>query len=156
MAELAVKGSRLTDEELNQLTTVEQAAAALGAKSIEDLSWDSSNYTLLSDKSKLIGKRFLAVQWNFHQSAEYVDSEFVSVYIITADTIDGENRFIFNDGSTGVCAQLRALTSKRTADGHATPSGGALIKSGLKLSEYDRLDGTGKVIGKGKTYYLSN
>ena len=155
MSELT-KVNRLTDEQLNSITSVEDAIKLLGAASVEDLSWDSSAYSLLSDKAALVGKKFLAVQWKFHESAEYIGSQFVSVYIITADPINGENRFIFNDGSTGVCAQLAGLTAKREQDGHATPTGGAMVKNGLKLSEYDRVDATGKSLGKGKTYYLSN
>lgn len=150
------KATRLTDEQLNSLKTVEQAIAALGVKSTDELDWDSSVYTLLADKSKLEGKKFLAVQWKFHESSEYVGSQFVSVYVITADTIDGQTQFIFNDGSTGVCAQLAALTAKRESEGHPSPYGGALVKNGLKLSEYDRVDANGKSLGKGKTYYLSN
>lgn len=150
------KANKLTDEQLNSLKTVDDAIKALGASSVDDLDWDSSAYTLLADKAQLVGKKFLAVQWKFHDSAEYVGSQFVSVYVITADTINGENRFIFNDGSTGVCAQLAALTAKRESENHATPYGGALIKGGLKLSEYDRVDAAGKSLGKGKTYYLSN
>ena len=148
--------TRLSDTTLSGLNTVEEAITALGLKSVDELEWDTNVYALLSDKNKLVGKKFLAVQWTFHQSTEYVDSEFVSVYVITADSVDGEHRFIFNDGSTGVCAQLRQLTEKRLADKHTSPYGGALIKSGLKLSEYDRVDEAGKTIGKGKTYYLAN
>lgn len=150
------KANRLTDETLNSLKTVEDAIKALGVSSTDDLNWDSSAYTLLADKSLLVGKKFLAVQWKFHDSAEYAGNQFVSVYVITADTINGETQFIFNDGSTGVCAQLSALTAKREAENHPNPFGGALIKGGLKLSEYDRVDANGKSLGKGKTYYLSN
>ena len=103
---------RLSDETLSGLKTVEQAISALGLQSAEELEWDSNVYTLLADKSKLIGKKFLAVQWQFHQSAEY--------------------------------------------EKHTSPQGGALVKSGLKLSEYDRVDAAGKTVGKGKTYYLAN
>lgn len=148
--------TKLSEETLNSLNTVDDAIKALGATSIDDLAWDSSPYSVLDDKSKLVGKKFLAVQWTFRESKEYLGSEYVSVNIITSDTIDGQTHFVLNDGSTGICQQLRSLTNKREADGHATPQGGALIKGGLHLSEYDRTDDKGTVIGKGKTYYLSN
>jgi len=148
--------NKLTDAELNNLATVEDAIKALGVSDLEALTWDDSPWTVLEDKAKLIGKKFLAVQWKFHESKEYVGSEYVSVYVITSDSIDGKFHFIVNDGSTGICQQLRNLTDTRTDKGHPTPSSGALVKNGLKLSEYDRVDAKGTVIGKGKTYYLSN
>jgi hypothetical protein len=147
--------NRLSEETLNSLSNINDAIAALGATSVDDLGWDASPYAVLDDKTKLIGKKFLAVQWIFRESTEFL-SEYVSVYIITADTIDGGTHFVINDGSTGICSQLRQLTAKRENDGHKTPTGGALIKGGLHLSEYDRTDEKGTVIGKGKTYYLSN
>lgn len=155
MAELLKVANKLSEETLNGLTSVEDAIAALGITSVDDLSWDSSPYSVIDDKSKLIGKKFLAVQWVFRNSDEYL-SEYVSVYIITSDTIDGQTHFVLNDGSTGICSQLRQLTNKREQNNHPTPFGGALIRGGLHLSEYDRTDEKGTVIGKGKTYYLAN
>ena len=155
MSELE-KSNKLSDATLNSLKTVEDAVRALGVSDQSELDWNESQWKLLEDKSKLIGKKFLAVQWRFQQSKEYLGSEFVSVYLITADTIDGENTFVINDGSTGICQQLRTLTDTRLEAGHKTPQSGALVKGGLKLSEYDRTDEKGTVIGKGKTYYLSN
>lgn len=151
-----VNTKKLSDEQLNGLTDINSALAALNVSSVDDLVWDSSAYILLDDKSKLVGKKFLAVQWRFHESKEYAGNKFVSVYIITADTIDGENRFIFNDGSTGVCSQLAGLTAKREAENHPNPVSGALIKGGLHVSEYERFDEKGTLLGKAKTYYLSN
>jgi hypothetical protein len=155
MAELVRVANKLSEETLNSLASVEDAIAALGLSSVDELTWDSSPYSVIEDKSKLIGKKFLAVQWVFRNSDEYL-SEYVSVYIITSDTIDGQTHFVLNDGSTGICAQLRGLTNKRENDNHPTPFGGALIKGGLHLSEYDRTDEKGTVIGRAKTYYLAN
>jgi hypothetical protein len=155
MAELVKVANKLSEETLNGLATVEDAIAALGVSTVDELDWDSSPYSVIDDKAKLIGKKFLAVQWVFRNSDEYL-SEYVSVYIITSDTIDGKTHFVLNDGSTGICSQLRQLTNKRENDGHKTPQGGALIKGGLHLSEYDRVDEKGTVIGKAKTYYLAN
>ena len=155
MSELE-KINKLSDATLNSLKTVDDAVRALGVTDQSDLDWNDSQWILLEDKAKLVGKKFLAVQWKFHQSKEYLNSEFVSVYLITADTIDGENTFVINDGSTGICQQLRNLTDTRLDAGHKTPYSGALVKGGLKLSEYDRTDEKGTVIGRGKTFYLSN
>ena len=147
--------TKITEEMLNSITTLNEAAAVLGVTSVDDLAWNDSPWVLLQDKNLLIGKKFLAVAWKFHQSAEYAGNEYVSVYALTLDTINGETRFVFNDGSTGIYQQLRNLTDARQANGHKTPQAGALIKNGLKLSEYDRVDEKGLVLGKGKTFYLA-
>jgi hypothetical protein len=156
VAEIAKIQTVLTDTELNQITSIEDAIQALGVTDPSGLSWDASPWTLLTDKDKLVGRAFLAVQWKFHQSKEYLGSEYVSVYVITQDSLNGETHFVINDGSTGIARQLRELTDNRVDAEHKTPYGGALVKGGLKLSEYDRTDEKGTVIGKGRTYYLSN
>lgn len=156
MTEIAKIQSVLTDTELNSITTIEDAIQALGVTDPSGLAWDASPWTLLTDKDKLVGRAFLAVQWKFHQSKEYLGSEYVSVYVITQDSLNGETHFVINDGSTGIARQLRELTDNRVDAKHKTPYGGALVKGGLKLSEYDRTDEKGTVIGKGRTYYLSN
>ena len=150
------KVTTLTDAQLNSLATVEDAIKALGVNDLEALNWDNSPWQLIEDKSKLVGKKFLAVQWTFRESKEYPGNEYVSVYVITADTVDGHTHFIVNDGSTGICQQLRALSDTRAENGHPTPFSGALVKNGLKLSEYERVDAKGVIVGKGKTYYLAN
>jgi len=156
VSELAKNQTVLSDTELNSITSIEAAIQALGVTDPSGLSWEASPWTLLADKNQLVGRAFLAVQWKFHQSKEYVGSEYVSVYVITQDSLNGETHFVINDGSTGICRQLRELTDHRTETGHKTPYSGALIKGGLKLSEYERVDEKGTIIGKGKTYYLSN
>ena len=156
MNELTKNQTVLSDIELNSITSIEAAIQALGVTDPSGLAWEASPWTLLQDKNQLVGRAFLAVQWKFHQSKEYVGSEYVSVYVITQDSLNGETHFVVNDGSTGICRQLRELTDHRTETGHKTPYSGALIKGGLKLSEYDRTDEKGTIIGKGKTYYLSN
>ena len=145
----------LDEATLNNLQTVDEALAALGVADQNELSFESSPWQVV-DKSALVGRAFLAVQWQFRESKEYPGSEFVSVYIITQDKINGQDHFVLNDGSTGICAQLRGLTNSRNSRGQKNPQAGALVRGGLKLSEYDRTDASGVVIGKGKTYYLSN
>ena len=149
------KTNQLTDEALNGLTSVDDALKALGATSPDDLAWDSSPWAVI-DKDKLVGRAFLAVQWKFQTSKDYLGSQYVSVYVITQDSLNGQTNFVLNDGSTGIFRQLRELTDARLKAGHKNPQAGALVKGGLKLSEYDRTDDNGEIIGKGKTYYLSN
>ena len=156
MTEIAKIQKVLTDTELNSIKTIEDAIQALGVTDPSGLSWDASPWTLLTDKDKLVGRAFLAVQWKFHQSKEYLGSEYVSVYVITQDSLNGETHFVINDGSTGIARQLRELTDDRELSNHPNPFSGALVKGGLKLSEYDRTDEKGTIIGKGRTYYLSN
>lgn len=155
MSDLTKVAKTFSDAELNSITDINSAAALLGIKSIEDLAWNDSPYIVINDKQQLVGKKFLAVSWKFHESKEYAGNEFVSVHIITDDTIGGHKLFILNDGSAGICKQLRGLTDQRLNDNHPNPQAGAMIQNGLTLSEYDRFDEKGLLLGKGKTYYLS-
>lgn len=155
MSELTKNQSVIPDDVLNSIRSVDDAIKVLGVTDLNGLSWDASPYKL-ADKDILVDRAFLAVQWKFHESKEYAGSEFVSVYLITQDSINGETHFVINDGSTGICRQLKELTESRIKNGHKTPYSGALVKGGLKLSVYDRVDADGKPLGKGKTYYLSN
>ena len=155
MSELTKVAKTFTDEELNSITDINSAAALLGIKSVEDLAWNESPYIVLTDKNQLLGKKFLAVSWKFHESKEFIGNEFVSVHIITDDTLNGHKLFILNDGSAGICKQLRSVTDQRLTENHPNPQAGAMILNGLTLSEYDRFDEKGNIIGKGKTFYLS-
>lgn len=87
-----------------------------------------NGFALLDDKSKLVGKALLALYWTFHPG-DY--GQFVSIAVVTAEKIDGHQKFIVNDGSTGICAQLDAYTT--THDGR---NGGLAVRQGLRESTY--------------------
>ena len=98
----------------------------------------SDGFTLLKDKEQLVGRPFLALSWTFRQGDM---GEYCSVELVTAQN----ERLVINDGSTGVCAQLRKLTDE--GEDRAL-----LVTRGLRVSEYEKEIG-GKVT-KARTFYL--
>lgn len=110
-------------------------------------------FSLLTEKTSLIGVPLFFMEWTFREGDFGL---FVSVRGMT----ESGKKFIVNDGSTGIAAQLMAH-SERTGR-----QGGMLIAKGLRVSEYPT-DETGQpldrktakehpelVKGKGSTYYL--
>jgi len=132
---------------LQEVSSFEDAFAIMAAAGIEPHvvnQWD-----LITDKDELLGVPFLVLDYGFHVG-DYGDEGFVSVSAIT----DKNRKIVFNDGSSGIRAQLRELEAKgiRTA---------IICKAGLRKSEYFFNDQTGETNntgGKGfapaSTYYL--
>lgn len=98
---------------------------------------------ILSDKMVLVGLPFVIVKWNFYQGDV---GEFVSAWVLTKTN----DRLIMNDGSTGIYAQLRALTDATGQDS------GLICRHGLRVSEYDWTKPDGTVGGRAKTFYIDN
>src|SRR6185369_14858643 len=110
---------------------------------------------------KLIKVPLLLLDWRFNPG-EYGD-DFVSITGVSQDEMGKANKVIINDGSTGICKDLREYTQKTGR------MGGLFCRRGLRVSEYDTDLETGlpinkmlvreylkegKKIGKGKTFYL--
>lgn len=116
-----------------------------------------SPYTLLSksDKAKLEGRRFMIVDTRWYASKQY-GNDVVAVAVMTAEPIDGETKFLFNDGSTGVCQQLKGIVASTGR------RGGFLVPRGLRASNYTYVerdfDGVpipGKPEIEATTYYIA-
>lgn len=96
-----------------------------------------TGFQLTQDKSMLVGKKFLALKWNFNSQGDY--GVFVSVACVTADG----GKYIINDGSTGICAQLLEYSTK------SGRFGGILAPRGLRESSY----ATCKACGQPRTAF---
>lgn len=100
------------------------------------------------EKDKLCGVSIILLDWRFNISDK---GNFVSV-TAAAQNEDGTMRkVIFNDGGTGICAQLENLSNR----GIHPPM---MVKNGLVRSDYDYIetDKNGKEIKRpATTYYLS-
>lgn len=92
------------------------------------------------DKAQLIGEPFVIIEMQFNPSAEF-GGEFVSFAAVT----EHNRRVIVNDGSTGICLQLRNWFDETGRNG------GLLVKGGLRKSDYPAND----VRPAGTTYYLN-
>lgn len=97
---------------------------------------------ILQNKSELVGKPFVVVHWEFHKSEEY-GGEFVSLWVLTND----DAKYIVNDGSTGICDQLRELTDDQGVDSML------VCPHGFRRSDYEKTLPDGKTI-QASTFYL--
>lgn len=157
--------SRFTDDDLRTVETFADAFGANGlVKSVEDYSEAyGSGFAVLetNDKDRLVKTAFGIVEWRFSTGDQ---GEFVSALVITERT---NEKYVLNDGSTGICDQLRRVTADRLAKGwpETEASRGLYVKNGLRRSDY-LLDAAGQPMpkgsdpgesaGTGTTYYLNN
>lgn len=98
---------------------------------------------ILTDKMVLVGLPFVILKWNFYSGD---NGEFVSAWVLTKTN----DRLIMNDGSTGIYAQLRALTDATGQDS------GLICRHGLRVSEYDYTKPDGTPGGRARTFYIDN
>jgi len=94
------------------------------------------------DKGKLVGIPFVIVHFEFHPGTF---GEFVSLWVLTSK----DERYIVNDGSTGIYAQCRKLLDTKGIDSMIT------CREGLRVSEYEYTDKATGEKRPAKTYYLS-
>ena len=136
------------EEQLGQITSIEDAFAALAGAGIGVSGIESfGSGFVLTDKDQLQGAEMLLLQWRFS------DGDFGPFVSVIALTRDGR-RVIFNDGSTGVYQQLRTVTRTRMSNGEANMQAGLTATNGLKKSTYNYQDDQG-VMRPASTYYLS-
>lgn len=122
--------NRVSDKEMRAIAQAEnpfEAALAMAADlygEVLDVSKELGNGFALVDKADLTGERMILLYWAFNEGDF---GEFASIAAVTTS----QKRVIFNDGSTGVYAQLREFTqdTKRT--------GGLLAPMGLRANTYD-------------------
>lgn len=138
---------RLSDDDLRGIDSFEAAMRAvtgvLGAEIVDASEELGTGFILLDSKEKgqLVGKACIFLSWNFNTSDDVTDdagnpTEFVSAQVVVKVNNAGAiERFIVNDGSTGIYRQLRAYTDRtgRTA--------GLAAKRGLRRSDYKTPDG---------------
>jgi hypothetical protein len=101
------------------------------------------------EKSELVGVPILLLGWRINTSNKYAGSdgamlEFASVLV---RDLARSRTVVFNDGGTGIPAQLGLLESKGV-------TGGVSVPNGLRVSEYLFTDDEGSRMAH--THYLSN
>lgn len=100
-----------------------------------------TGFTILEDKDKLCGVPFLIVDARF-SLGDF--GQFVSLTVMT----NQEEKWIVNDGSTGICDQVEALVKQ------VGTVQGMLVTHGLRRSDYDYTEPkTGNKV-PATTYYL--
>ena len=142
-----------SDNDLREIGSFEDALNAVGPNVLDSADEIGSGFKVLEDKDELLKIPFLILEWRFNPGKYINDlgekTDFVSITLVTKHN----EKYILNDGSTGIAAQLRDLTDRTGS------YGGLLCRNGLRVSrDYEvRLpDGKGgeKTI-LGTTYYLA-
>ena len=150
---------KFTDDELSVLDSFEAAIQLFAEKglSVDSVTDYGHGFSLLTtgEKTNLVGKPMILVEWTFNDSSKFADAdgvaaEFVSVFAI----LKTGQKVIFNDGSTGIAAQLKGVTEKRVREGHKSPTQGLIVPMGLVASTYPYTDDKGRT-SEATTYYLS-
>jgi hypothetical protein len=122
--------------EWGKIDNLNDARAALGVVvNISELLGDGSEF--IKNKDTLVTVPFLILDWNFIVD-EDSKREYVNVLIMGADGRKGR----FNDGGTGVYAQLKQIQEE-------CGKVGVEVKGGLRKSTYNNEHGAGT------TFYLS-
>lgn len=122
---------RVDDDKLRELSSYAQAlelAAELYEGRIIDLSEElGTGFEVLNDtnKDRLIDKGFLIIAFRFNNSAEF-GGLFASAIVMS----EAGEKFILNDGSSGIRDQLMDMAQR------SRQFGGYEVKKGLRKSEY--------------------
>lgn len=135
---------------LDEVETFDAAMEAIAAAGLAVHKVNS--FDLIEDNNELVGREFLILSWRFNADGNF--GPFVSVMAIDRNN----NKFVFNDGGTGVRLQLAELEDKGIF-------GRVHCVKGLRRSDFRFDEKTGNVMkrsdpnyGAGKpatTYYLS-
>lgn len=137
---------RLSNDDLRNIATFDDAMALFNGDVHTADSELGDGFELLKEKDRLIGDPCLFISWSFSEGDH---GEFVSARVIAKSG----GKYVVNDGSTGLCSQLREYT-----DSHGGRNGGLLSRRGLRKSEYtyDETDPkTGEIKTKpAVTYYI--
>ncbi len=119
-----------------KIDNLADARAALGVVvNVSELLGDGSEF--LKDKNVLVGSPFLILDWRFIDD-EAKKEHYVNVLIMGANG----DKARFNDGGTGVYAQLKQIQEE-------CGKVGLEVKGGLRKSDYVNEHGAGT------TFYLS-
>jgi hypothetical protein len=120
-----------------KIDNLADARAALGTVvTASEILGDGSEF--LANKDALVGYPFLVLDWRYLID-EKSGREYVNVLIMGSN---GE-KARFNDGSTGIYAQLKEVTER-------VGKVGIQVKNGLRRSDYVK-----EGVGDATTYYLS-
>lgn len=125
----------LSDDQLRNLTAPDQVYGLFGAENVEEVNrYIGTGFTLIDDKTKLLGIPFVVVRYAVNESTKVTrdgkPALFSTIYLITGS---GE-KFIINDGSTGIHAQCQEILAQRGK------LSGLYVPKGLRVSTYEYND----------------
>lgn len=135
-------GTEFSEETLREFSSFDDVLRASSGVVNEISDHLGDGFSVLEDKSDLVGVEFMVVTYSVHPS-ESTGKDFTSLRVITRDG----RKLIINDGSTGIHEQCLALRKRL---GNFVP---LHVRHGLRVSEYDYQDG--EVKKRARTFYLS-
>lgn len=148
-------GSAIDKDALSEVSDFASALQTLADAGVinESISDYGTGFTVV-DKNRLVNVPFVIMEWRFNEgdfkNENGENVEFVSVAVVTKNG----DKWVINDGGTGIAEQLRSVTRKRVEKKHGTPQNGLLVPAGLVRSDYTFVDAKG-IEQPGTTYYLS-
>jgi hypothetical protein len=129
--------SLYSDEEIKGLQTFGDAVDLANSKGGITDGKDLGIGLDVVEKDTLVGVEMILLEWRFNVGDF---GPFVSVTAMTKDN----RKLVFNDGSTGIYAQLTEITD-------AGKASNIYLRKGLRKSTYDNPQGE----GKSTTFYLA-
>jgi len=131
--EVEIRQARFDDDDMRAIQSIEDAArlvaAEFGTDSIASIADElGSGAEILEDKSKLVGERLFLTEWRFNVGD---NGPFVSAAAITGRG----DKFIINDGSSGIFSQLDKYTVR------TGKTFGLMVPKGLRVSVFTTCGG---------------
>lgn len=137
-------------EQLAGIQSFDDAVALLKDAGVKPsvISDYGDGFSVLDDKRKLVNVPFVLLDYKFsegdyNKGPDGVGAEFAICRVVTQS---GE-KFLFTDGSTGICEQVKDLRRRGIP-------GGVLCEKGISVSEYDWYNEKGEKT-PAKTFYLA-
>lgn len=125
---------RVDDMDLRNISSYDEAVALAEAVhgAVLDISEEiGTGFSLLEDKAKLEKVAFVVLTWRF-TAGDF--GSFASMALVTT----AGDKYIVNDGSTGIHDQLKALSSEKRV------FGALRVPNGLRVSDYTTCPACGK------------
>jgi hypothetical protein len=137
---IPARGAEITDQFLRGIGKVSGDAFEDAMRLAEQIYGEVGNFAdemgngfaVLKDKTQLVGVKSLFLRWRWHDG-DFGD--FVSAAVVTATG----GRYVINDGSSGIAAQLRDYEQE-----HPGKDGGMVAYYGLRESSYSTCKACGK------------
>jgi hypothetical protein len=144
---LETRARRFTTENLRAIRSFDDLQALVESRPdivVANASDFGTGFSILDtkDKASLVGEYLAILDWRFNNGDQ---GEFVSAEVLVRN---GNRKFVLNDGSTGICQQLKDI---QHANGGETCL--LIVPRGLRVSEYDYVDAGGNT-SKARTYYI--
>lgn len=132
------------EHQLRDLTQMSDVLAIAGGNVANISDVLGNGFAVLEDKTRLLDTEFVVVRYGEHKS-DKGSGKFATMHVITRDG----NKFVVNDGSTGIMAQLAEIKKEY---GRVCP---LYVPRGLRVSEYEIEDEKTGEMKRAKTFYLN-